>query len=197
MIKTKENPELNSFFSNAKKWKYEMAKLRTIVLSCGLTEEKKWYQPVYTFENNNVAIVSGFKEYCVLSFFKGALLKDAKGILKKPGENSQSVRTIRFTSVAEIAAMESTLKKYIREAIEAERAGLKVKFKKITEHKIPQELETKFKMMPALKIAFRALTPGRQRAYLLFFSQPKQAKTREARIEKSVKQILSGKGLND
>jgi uncharacterized protein YdeI (YjbR/CyaY-like superfamily) len=197
MTKSKKNPGLDAFFSKAKKWKQEMAKLRTIVLGCGLKEELKWYQPVYTIENNNVAIISGFKEYCVLSFFKGALLKDEEGILKKPGKNTQSARTIRFTRVSEIAELEPILKKYLREAVEAERAGLKVKFKKITEHNIPEELENKFDDLPELKTAFRSLTPGRQRGYLLYFSQPKQSKTRVARIEKCMTRILGGKGLND
>lgn len=197
MTKIKMNPKVNAFISKAQKWQEELKMLRAIVLGCGLTEELKWYQPVYTFENSNVLIISGFKEYCVLSFFKGALLKDAHGILKKPGENTQSARTIHFTNVGEIVKLKPALKAYIKEAIEAERAGLKVKFKKITEHKMPEELKKKLNAMPGLKMAFRALTPGRQRAYMLHFSQPKQSKTRESRIEKCVRQILDGKGLND
>ncbi len=191
------NPKVDLFFSKAKKWQPEMQSLRAIVLACGLTEELKWYQPCYTYEGNNVAIISSFKEYCVLSFFKGVLLKDAKGILKSPGENSQSVRMAKFTSTKDIAKLAPTLRSYIREAIAAEKAGLKVPLKKITEHPVPEELKSKYKELPALKKTFEALTPGRQRAYLLYFSGAKQSATRLARIEKCMPQILQGKGLND
>ncbi len=191
------NPNLDQFFNKPNKWQEEMKALRKIVLDCGLTEEKKWYQPCYTYDGNNVAIISSFKDYCVLAFFKGALLKDPKGILSKPGENTQSGRQARFTSVKDIVKLERTLKAYLREAIEAEKAGLKVQFKKITEHKIPEELQKKFKQSPPFKKAFESLTPGRQRAYLLHFSAPKQSATRESRIEKCIPMIMEGKGLND
>ncbi len=191
------NPEVDVFISKSKKWQEEFAKLRTIVLDCQLNEELKWYQPCYTYKKSNVVIIGGFKEYCVLSFFKGALLKDPNGILVKPGENTQATRQIRFTDVREIVEMEHTLKAYIYEAIEVERAGLKVNFKKTSEFKIPEEFQNKLNEIPALKTAFDALTPGRQRAYILHFSSPKQSKTRESRIEKCLQQILNGKGLND
>jgi uncharacterized protein YdeI (YjbR/CyaY-like superfamily) len=193
----KKNPKVDAFLRKAKKWQRELKELRRIVLDCGLTEELKWYQPCYTFQNGNVLIISGFKEYCVLSFIKGALLKDAKGILVKPGENTQSARVIRFTKVQQIVEMEPILKAYIDEAIEVEKAGLKVKLKKITQHTISEELQHKFKAIPSLKTAFRALTPGRQRAYLLYFSAAKQSKTRESRVDKCMRQILNGKGLDD
>jgi uncharacterized protein YdeI (YjbR/CyaY-like superfamily) len=194
---SKKNPKVDPFFKKAKQWQREMKELRRIVLDTSLTEELKWYQPCYTFDGSNVAIVSCFKESSILSFIKGALLKDPKKILVKPGENSQSARFIRFTNVKQIVKMEPVLKAYIDEAIEAEKSGLKVKFKKITERKIPDELQDKFEEEPALKTAFRALTPGRQRAYLLHFSGAKQSKTRAARIEKCRPRILKGKGLND
>lgn len=174
-----------------------MKKLRAIVLDCGLAEELKWRAPCYTFQDGNVVIIQGFKEYCALMFFKGALLKDAKGVLVKPGENTQAGRQIRFSSVREIAAMEPTLKAYIREAVEVEKAGLKVKVKKKRNFVIPDELRQKFAELPALKTAFGALTPGRQRAYVLYFSAAKQPKTRESRVAKCARQILAGKGLND
>lgn len=194
---SKKNPKVDPFFKKAKKWQREMKELRRIVLDSPLSEELKWYQPCYTFDGSNVAIIGGFKESCVLSFIKGALLKDSKKILVKPGENSQSARFIRFTNVQQIVKLEPILKAYIDEAIEAEKTGLKVKFKKITERKLPEELEDKFDAEPALKTAFRALTPGRQRAYLLHFFSAKQSKTRAARIEKCRSRILNGKGLND
>lgn len=194
---SKKNPKVDPFFKKAKRWQREMKELRRIVLDTPLTEELKWYQPCYTVDGNNVAIVSCFKESAILSFIKGALLKDLKKILVKPGENSQSARFIRFTNVKQIVEMEPVLKAYIDEAIEAEKSGLKVKFKKITERKLPEELEDKFEKEPAFKTAFRALTPGRQRAYLLHFSGAKQSKTRTARIEKCRPRILKGKGLND
>ena len=191
------NPEVDAFFRKAKKWQAEMKSLRAIVLASGLTEELKWYQPCYTYNETNVAIISAFKEYCVLSFFKGVLLKDAKGILSSPGENSQSVRMAKFTCTKEIAKLAPTLKSYIKEAIATEKAGLKVSFKKITEHPVPDELKSKYKELPALKVVFETLTPGRQRAYLLHFSSAKQSATRTARIENCMPQILKGKGLND
>jgi uncharacterized protein YdeI (YjbR/CyaY-like superfamily) len=191
------NPKIDAFLRRAKKWQAELKELRRIVVDSPLTEELKWRQPCYTFQKSNVLIISGFKECCVLSFIKGALLKDAQGILVKPGPNSQSARVIRFTNVRQIVKLEPILKAYIDEAIEVEKAGLKVKFKKITQHKIPAELQDKFDEIPSLKTAFRALTPGRQRAYLLYFSAAKQSKTRESRIEKCKQRILKGKGLDD
>lgn len=191
------NPKVDAFLSEAKKWQKEFKKLRTIVLDCGLTEELKWGVPCYTFEKTNVVLIHGFKEYCALLFFKGALLKDAKGILIQQTENVQASRQIRFTDVRQITKTEPILKAYIREAIEVEKAGLKVDFKKTTEFKIPEELQKKLNEVPALKTAFDALTPGRQRAYILYFSAPKQSKTRESRVEKCMQQILKGKGLDD
>ena len=191
------NPKIDGYIRKSKQWQEELQKLRTILLASPLTEEVKWYHPCYTFEGRNIVIIGRFKEYCMLNFVKGALLKDAKGILVKPGENTQASRVIRFTSVQQIAKLGPALKAFINEAIEVEKAGLKVKFKKITEFKIPEELQHKFDEIPALKTAFRALTPGRQRAYLLYFSAAKQSKTRESRIEKCLPQILAGKGLND
>jgi uncharacterized protein YdeI (YjbR/CyaY-like superfamily) len=194
---SKLNPKVDAYLRRAKKWREEMAELRRIILNCPLTEELKWRAPCYTFQNSNVVLIGAFKEYCVLSFVKGALLKDAKRILVKPGENTQAVRVIRFTEVREITKIEPTLKAYLHEAIEVEKAGLKVKLKKITERKIPEELQDKFAENPVLKSAFRALTPGRQRAYLLHFSAAKQSKTRTSRIEKCTPRILKGNGLAD
>jgi uncharacterized protein YdeI (YjbR/CyaY-like superfamily) len=191
------NPKVDAYLSKAKKWQEESAKLRTIILDCQLTEEFKWGKPCYTFQDSNIVLIQGFKEYCALLFFKGALLQDPRGILQKPGENTQAGRQIRFTGVREIAEKEPILKAYIHEAIEVEKAGLKVDFKETTEFAIPEEFQTKLDEVPALKTAFDALTPGRQRAYILHFSQPKQSKTRESRVEKCMQQILSGKGLND
>ena len=171
-----------------------------IILDCQLTEELKWGKPCYTFQKNNIVIILPLKEYCALLFCKGALLNDANGILIKPGENTQAARQIRLTNVREIVEMETILKAYIYEAIEVEKAGLKVNFKKTTEFIIPEEFQNKLNKLdeiPALKTAFDALTPGRQRAYVLYFSAPKQSKTRESRVGKCVRQILSGKGLND
>ena len=193
----KMNPKVDVFLSKAKKWQEEMKKLRMIILDCGLTEELKWGKPCYTFEKSNIVLIHGFKEYCALLFFKGALLKDANGILIQQTENVQAARQIRFTNVREIVEMEPILKAYIYEAIEVEKAGLKVNFKKTTEFNIPEEFQNKLDEIPALKKAFDALTPGRQRGYILYFSAPKQSKTRESRIEKCMQQILNGKGLND
>ncbi|PLR67622.1 YdeI/OmpD-associated family protein [Bacillus sp. UMB0893] len=197
MTKSRMNPKVDEFLSKAKKWKEEFEKLRNIVLDCELTEEFKWMHPCYTFEKKNIVLIHGFKEYCALLFHKGALLKDAHGILIQQTENVQSARQIRFTNVQEIAEMETILKAYIYEAIEVEKAGLEVNFKKNTEFIIPEELQNKFDENPDLKTAFEALTPGRQRAYILYFSQPKQSKTRQSRVEKYMQQILGGKGLND
>src|SRR6266403_4402612 len=192
----KMNPKVDGFLAKAKKWQEEMKKLRTISLACGLTEELKWGKPCYTFQQSNIVIIQGFKEYCALLFCKGALLNDPNGILIKPGENTQAARQIRFTNVREIVEMEPILKAYIYEAIEVEKAGLKVDYKKTSEFVIPEEFQNRLDESPALKTAFAALTPGRQRGYILYFSAAKQSKTREARVEKCVQQILDGKGLN-
>jgi uncharacterized protein YdeI (YjbR/CyaY-like superfamily) len=191
------NPKVDGYLRKSKEWQEELQKLRTIILDCGLTEEVKWRVPCYTFEGGNVVFIGRFKESCVLSFVKGALLKDARGILIQQTENSQSVRVIRFTSVQQIVKLEPVLKAYIHEALEVEKAGLKVKLKKITEYIVPDELQSKLDEIPALKTAFAALTPGRQRAYLLYFSAAKQSKTRASRVEKCMQKILDGKGLND
>ncbi len=191
------NPKVDFFFSKAKKWQEEFEKLRMIILDCGLTEELKWGVPCYTFQKRNIVLIHGFKEYCALLFFKGALLKDTKGILVQQTENVQAARQIRFTSVREIVKMASILKAYIQEAIEVERAGLKVNYKKTSEFKLPEEFQKKLAEIPALKTAFAALTPGRQRGYILYFSAAKQSKSRESRVKKCMKQILDGKGLND
>lgn len=192
----KTNPKIDTFLSKAKKWQAELEKLRTIILGCNLTEEMKWGQPCYTFEDHNVIILGGFKEYCALMFVKGALLKDPKKILIQQTQNVQAARQLRFTNVQEITKLETIIKEYIREAIEIEKAGLKINFKTSPES-TPEELQKKFNESPDLKNAFKALTPGRQRAYILYFSGAKQSATREARIEKYMKQILKGKGLND
>ncbi|OBA06363.1 hypothetical protein A9P44_11080 [Paenibacillus polymyxa] len=191
------NPKVDAYLDKVKKWQAEMEKLRAIMLDCQLTEELKWGKPCYMFQNSNIAIIQGFKEHCALMFFKGALLKDPNSILIKPGEDTQAGRQIRFTNVEEIVEMETILKAYINEAIEVEKAGLKVDFKKNTELIFPEEFQAKLDENPALKTAFAALTPGRQRAYIMHFSAPKQSKTRESRIEKCKQDILSGKGLND
>ena len=191
------NPKVDAVLRRATEWREEFEILRTIVLDCGLSEELKWYQPCYTFEGRNVVLIHGFKEYCALLFFKGALLKDAKGILVQQTENVQAARQIRFTNVREIMKLEPILKAYVYEAVEVEKAGLKVKLKKTSDFIIPEEFQNKLDKIPALKAAFDRLTPGRQRAYLFYFSQPKQSKTRESRVEKYMQQILNGKGLND
>jgi uncharacterized protein YdeI (YjbR/CyaY-like superfamily) len=197
MTKRRTNPEVDVYFSKAKKWQKELQKLRMILLDCQLTEELKWGKPCYTFEKHNVVIILPLKESCALLFCKGALLNDANGILIKPGENTQAARQIRLTNVREIVEMETILKAYIHAAIEVERSGLTVNYKKIGEFQIPKELQKKLDTIPALKTAFAALTPGRQRGYILYFSAPKQSKTRESRIEKCLEQIVIGKGLND
>ena len=191
------NPKVDFYFSEAEKWRDELAKLRTIVLDSPLTEELKWGVPCYTFQKSNILLIHVFKEYCALLFVKGALLKDANGILIQQTENVQAARQVRFTNVQEIVELESTLKAYINEAIQVEVSGLKVNYKKAEEFSIPDEFLSKLEDNPDLETAFYALTPGRQRAYLLYFSAPKQSKTREARVEKFLLQILSGKGLND
>ena len=191
------NPKVDWFFNKATKWQEQVKQLRTIALDCNLVEELKWGCPCYTFEKSNIVLIHTFKEYCAFLFFKGALLKDAKGILVQQTKNVQAARQIRFTNVGEIVKMKRTLKAYIYEAIEVEEAGLKVNLKKTTEFNMPEEFENKLKKVPALKKAFYALTPGRQRGYLLYFSSAKQSKTRESRIEKYTQQILDGKGLED
>ena len=191
------NPKVDFYFNKAKKWQKELEQLRIIVLDCGLTEELKWGVPCYMFEKSNIVLMHAFKEYCAFLFFKGALLTDPNGILIQQTENVQSARQIRFTSVREIVKVEKNLKAYIYEAIEVERAGLKVKLKKTSDFKIPEEFKEQLDKKSALKKAFESLTPGRQRAYIFYFSQPKQSKTRESRVEKCMPQILNGKGLND
>jgi uncharacterized protein YdeI (YjbR/CyaY-like superfamily) len=191
------NPKVDFYFGKASNWQKEIKKLRTIVLDCGLTEELKWGCPCYTIEKSNIVLIHVFKEYCALLFFKGALLNDTNGILIQQTENVQAARQVRFTNIREIAKMEAVLKAYIYEAIEVEKAGLKVALKKPSEFAMAEEFQKKLNKNPALKTAFEALTPGRQRAYLLHFSAPKQSKTRESRVEKCIPEILNGKGLND
>lgn len=191
------NPKVDWFFTKAKAWQDEYDRLRMIALGCGLTEELKWGCPCYTFEDSNIVLIHGFKEYCAFLFFKGALLKDPKGILIQQTENVQAARQIRFTNIEEIVKLESTLKAYIKEAIKVEKAGLKVPLKKASEFSMPEEFKNVLDATPKLKKAFYALTPGRQRGYLLYFSAAKQPKTRESRVEKYVKKILDGKGLED
>jgi len=191
------NPEVDFYFNKAKQWQEELGKLRAVVLGCQLSEELKWGVPCYTFQKRNVVLIHAFKEYCALLFFKGALLKDPNSILIQQTKNTQATRQIRFTSTREIVKMKTVLKAYIQEAIEIEKAGLKVSYKKTSEFAIPEEFQNKLDEVPALKTAFNALTPGRQRAYVLYFSAPKQSKTRESRVEKSMQKILIGKGLND
>lgn len=191
------NPKIERYFSGAKKWPEELAKLRKILRSCELTEELKWGKPCYAWEGSNVVLIVPFKDTCALLFTKGALLKDPKGLLIKPGENTQSARQMRFTSAKEITKLESVVKAYVQEAVEVEKAGLEVTLIKSTELKFPAEFQNKLDRIPALKAAFTALTPGRQRAYYIYFSAPKQSKTREARVEKCMRSILEGKGLND
>lgn len=191
------NPKVDWYFTKNEKWQNEIRKLREIILDCDLVEVLKWGCPCYTFEKNNIVLIHVFKEYCAVLFFKGALLKDPKGVLVQQTENVQSARQMRFTGLKEIVKKEKTLKSYIYEAVKIEVSGLKVEFKKTKEFKMPEEFQLKLEKMPALKKAFNALTPGRQRGYLLHFSSAKQSKTREARIEKYTPQILKGKGLDD
>jgi uncharacterized protein YdeI (YjbR/CyaY-like superfamily) len=191
------NPKVDVFLSKAQKWQEEFKKLRNIVLDCHLTEEFKWGNPCYTYQNSNIVLIHGFKEYCALLFFKGALLKDVNGMLIQQTENVQVARQIRFGNIGEIEETESIVKTYIYEAVEVEKAGLKMNLKKTEEYRIPEEFQNKMDKNPVLETAFKAFTAGRQRAYIFYFSAPKQSKTRETRIEKCIPQILNGKGLND
>lgn len=191
------NPKVDFYFIKATKWKKEFETLRSIVLDCQLTEELKWGNPCYTFEKKNIVLIHGFKDYCALLLFKGALLKDPKGILIQQTENVQAARQIRFTNVQEIVKLKATLKSYIYEAVQIEEAGLTVPLKKTSDFAIPEEFQTKLNKNRALKTAFNALTPGRQRAYIFYFSSAKQSKTREARVAKYTAQILEGRGLED
>ena len=190
------NPKVDFYF-NKTNWHQELKQLRMIVINCGLSEELKWGCPCYTFEKRNIVLIHVFKEYCALLFFKGALLKDTNSMLIRQTENVQAARQVRFTNIKEIVSREKSIKAYIYEAIEVEKAGLKVPLKTTHEYEIPKEFQTKLAKNKSLKTAFYALSPGRQRGYLLHFSQPKQSVTRESRIEKSIQQILNGKGLND
>jgi uncharacterized protein YdeI (YjbR/CyaY-like superfamily) len=194
---TKTNPKVDGYLRKSKQWQQEMQKLRSIILDCDLTEDVKWRHPCYTLENRNIVLIHGFKEYCALLFFKGALLKDHNHIFFRIGENTQAARQIRFTNLQQIIDMEPILKAYIKEAIEVEKSGVKIKLKKTSDYKLPAEFQTKLNENPALKITFKALTPGRQRAYILYFSSAKQSKTREGRVEKCMPRILKGKGLDD
>ena len=191
------NKDVDNFLSNLDKWHDELKRLREIILDCGLNEDFKWMHPCYTFNGKNIVLIHGFKDYCAILFYKGALLKDPKNILIRQTENTQSARQIRFTNVSEIQYLESTIRDYVLEAIEIEKVGLKVKMKKTSDYEVPRELDQKFTESPRLKKAFKNLTPGRQKGYLLHFSQPLQAKTRISRIEKNTERILNGKGLND
>ena len=191
------NPKVDFFFNKANNWQKEFEKLRAIVLECGLTEDLKWGQACYSFEKKNIVLIHGFNEYCALLFFKGSLLNDSYGLLIQQTKNVQVARQIRFTNVREIVKMKTILKAYIYEAIEVEKAGLKANLKKTAEFNNPEEFQNKLNKNPELNKAFKALTPGRQRGYLLYFSAPKQSKTRESRIEKYIKPILNGKGLDD
>ncbi|EJN02296.1 DUF1801 domain-containing protein [Phyllobacterium sp. YR531] len=197
MTKNNTNPKVDSFLNKATKWKTEFEALRAIALECDLTEELKWGVPCYTYQGSNIVLIHGFKEYCAMLFIQGALLKDPAGILIQQTKNVQSARQIRFTSLPEVAGVQAVLKNYIQEAIELQKAGLKVDFKKTREFAVPEEFQSRLDNKTTLKKAFEALTPGRQRAYLLHFSSAKQSKTREARIEKSLPKILEGKGLDD
>lgn len=190
------NPQVDGFLRKATKWREEFVELRRIVLACGLDEEVKWRIPCYTSRNRNIVLLQGFKEYCALGFVNGALLKDTRGILVRPGKHTQAGRMIRFTGVREILVLEPTIKAYIREAVAAEQAGLKVKLKKKLDP-IPEESQSKLNETPALNTAFQALTPGRQRAYVFYFSGAKKSETRAARVAKCMNRILHGKGLND
>ena len=197
MSQINANPKVEFFFDEAKKWQEELDVMRTIALDCQLTEELKWGVPCYTFQNANIVLIHAFKDYCAFLFFKGALLKDTDNILIQQSENVQAARQIRFTNLKEIIDLKDILKTYIYQAIEIEKAGLKVELKKTSEFEVSEEFQKKLDTMPDLQKAFFALTPGRQRAYLLHFSQPKQSKTRESRVEKNISRILDGKGLND
>lgn len=194
---TSMNPKVDFYFNKAKKWKEEIELLRTIVLDCHLAEELKWGCPCYTHEGSNIVLIHVFKEYCALLLFKGVLLKDPKGILIQQTENVQAARQIRFTSVAQITKLKATIKAYIMEAVKVEEAGLKVEMKKTSEYPVPEEFQSKLDKDANLRKAFEALTPGRQKGYLFYFSQAKQSKTREARVKKYIPQILDGKGIDD
>ena len=191
------NPKVDDYLSNTTKFQKELELLRSIVLDCGLIEELKWGTPCYMFQKNNIILLGAFKDSCIISFLKGALLSDTENLLMKAGENTQAARIIKFTNVKDIVKIKSILKTYIFEAVEIEKAGLKVEPKKHSEYNVPDELKNQFKQKPDFKKAFEALTPGRQRGYLLYFSDSKQSKTREARIEKYTQRIMSGKGIND
>jgi uncharacterized protein YdeI (YjbR/CyaY-like superfamily) len=191
------NPKVDEFIQKSKKWQEEFEALRTVLLDSPLSETLKWGKPCYSFDKSNIVIIQGFKEYCALLFVKGALLKDANRILIQQTENVQAARQVRFTNLPEIFELKPILRAYIHEAVEVEKAGLKVDYKPTSEYKIPEEFQNKLDEGPGLKTAFESLTPGRQRAYILYFSQPKQSKTRESRVEKSIPQILNGRGLND
>jgi len=193
----KLNPKVDEYLNKARKWQAELEQLRTLLLGCGLTEDFKWRNPCYTSENKNIVIIGELKDCCTLNFFKGALLKDPGGILSKPGENSRAARVIRFTSVQEIDELDSVLKSYIAEAVEVEKAGLKVDLEQDRELEIPEEFQQKLDDSPDLQEAFEALTPGRQRAYLLYFSGAKQSRTRASRVEQHTERILAGKGIHD
>lgn len=191
------NPKVDFYFEQNEQWQKEIRKLRSIILDCGLTETLKWGCPCYTYQNKNVVLIHVFKEYCAILFFKGALLSDTHGLLIQQSENVQAARQLRFTNLKQVNSQEAFIKAYVYEAIEVEKAGLQVKMKTTSDFKVPEEFRQKLDKMPALKKAFEALTPGRQRGYLFYFSQAKQSKTREARVEKYIKQILAGKGLDD
>ena len=197
MTKNVTNSKIDGFLNRAKTWQNEFEKLRKIILDCGLTEDLKWGQPCYSLDGKNIVLIHGFKEYCALLFFKGALLEDAKGLLVQQTKNVQAARQIRFTNARQIVKLKPVLKAFIQAAIDVEKTGLKVKLKKTAEFDTPEEFQNKLAEDPVLKTAFNALTPGRQRAYLLYFSAAKQSKTRASRIEKCRKQILNGKGLDD
>lgn len=197
MTNSKVNPKVDSYIEKSKKWRHEVEQLRKIILEFHLTEELKWGVPCYTFKNKNIVLIHGFKEYCAILFVKGVLLKDPNSVLIQQTENVQAGRQIRFTSARDIVEMESVLKTYINEAIEVEKAGLKVDFKNTTGFSVPEEFQSELDNNPTLKMAFDALTPGRQRAYILHFSAPKQSKTRTSRVEKCMPNILDGKGLDD
>lgn len=191
------NPKVDVFLNKTKKWQAEMIKLRKLILACGLNEDWKWGKPCYTLNGKNVVLLIPFKERCALMLFKGALLKDTHNILHQPSENTQGMRQINFTNLTQIIDLALVLKSYLSQAVAVEKSGLKVDFKSTSDFTIPEELQTKLDELPDLKAAFDALTPGRQRAYILYFAGAKQVKTRELRIEKCIPQILSGKGLND
>jgi uncharacterized protein YdeI (YjbR/CyaY-like superfamily) len=191
------NPKVDSYLKRQGKWREEQARLRDLLLDSGMTEELKWGHPCYALDGKNVALIHAFKEYCAILFHKGSLMKDPKGVLIQQTKNVQAARQIRFTSLAQVNKLAKTVKAYVKEAIEIERAGLKVKFKKTDEYELPEEFESKLHAIPKLEAAFAALTPGRQRAYIFHFSQPKLSKTRTARVEKHMPRILKGLGLDD